>query len=159
MNFQEIFICRRYDRNRESGRDGVGPVNIAFFLLPKEETVWLPLKSTMRQALERMEYHGYTAVPILDEGGRYVGTLAEGDLLRKLKNTPGLTFSDMEKVPLKDVPRRLSIEPIHIGAEMEDLVSLAVAQSFVPVVDDKLVFIGIIRRREIIEHYCRVVHK
>lgn len=132
-------------------------MNIAFFLLPKEETVWLPLRSTMRQALEKMEYHGYTAVPILDGGGRYAGTLTEGDLLRKLKYTPGLTFADMEKVSLKDIPRRTQIEPIHIGAEMEDLVSLALMQSFVPVVDDKLVFIGIIRRREIIEHYCRVV--
>ena len=132
-------------------------MNIAFFLLPKEETVWLPLRSTMRQALEKMEHHGYTAVPILDEGGRYAGTLTEGDLLRKLKYTPGLTFADMEKVSLKDIPRRLQVEPIHIGAEMEDLLSLALLQSFVPVVDDKLVFIGIIRRREIIEHYCRVI--
>ncbi|MDA8335275.1 MAG: CBS domain-containing protein [Peptococcaceae bacterium] len=132
-------------------------MNIAFFLLPKEETVWLPLRATMRQAVEKMEHHGYTAVPILDGEGRYAGTLAEGDLLRKLKYTPDLTFADMEKVPLKDIPRRLKIEPIQIGAEMEDLISLALAQSFVPVVDDKLVFIGIIRRREIIEHYCRVV--
>ncbi|HUW63613.1 MAG TPA: CBS domain-containing protein [Spirochaetia bacterium] len=134
-------------------------MNIAFFLLPKEEVVWLPLRSTMRQAVEKMEHHGYTALPILDDGGKYAGTLTEGDLLRKLKYTPDLTFKNMEKVLLKDIPRRIQVEPIHIGAEIEDLISLAVMQSFVPVVDDKMVFIGIIRRREIIEHYCRLAQK
>jgi len=131
-------------------------VNIAFFLLPKAEVVWLPLKSTMRQAMEKLEHHGYTAVPILDDAGRYVGTLTEGDLLRMLKYTAGLTFKDTEKVALTDIPRRTEIAAIHIGAEMESLISLALLQSFVPVVDDQSVFIGIIRRREIIEHYCRV---
>jgi len=131
-------------------------MNIAFFLLPKAEVVWLPLRSTMRQAMEKMEHHGYTAVPILDDAGRYAGTLTEGDLLRMLKSTPELTFKNTERVPLKDIPRRTEFTPINIEAEMESLISLALLQSFVPVVDDKLVFIGIIRRREIIEHYCRV---
>lgn len=134
-------------------------MNIAFFLLPKIEVVWLPLKSTMRQALEKLENHGYTAVPILDGDGRYIGTLTEGDLLRKLKYTPDLTFKNMEKVALGDIARRAQIDPIHIEAEIEDLLSLALMQSFVPVVDDKMVFIGIIRRREIIEHYCSLKGK
>ena len=41
---------------------------------------------------------------------------------------------------------------VNINAEMEDLIFLAIRQNFVPVVDQG-VFIGIVRRREIIE-YC-----
>jgi CBS domain-containing protein len=128
-------------------------MNIAFFLIPKKEIVFLSDDSTMRQALERMEYHQYTAVPVLNNEGKYVGTITEGDLLWKLKNTTGLTFDTTHKVPLKDIPQRIKNETVRIDAQIEDLVSLAVFQNFVPVIDDNGVFVGIIRRREIID-YC-----
>ena len=78
-------------------------MNIAFFLIPKEDVVTLNVNSNMRQALERMEYHRYTAVPVIDDKGRYVGTLAEGDLLWKLKNTPELTFAKTSHVKITKI--------------------------------------------------------
>ena len=128
-------------------------MNIAFFLLPKTEVITLTPNHTMRQALERMDRHGYTAVPLVDEDGKYTGTITEGDLLYKMKNTPDLKFSDTHRILLKDVPQRRAVEPVRIDAVMDDLIKLAVSQNFVPVVDDMGVFIGIIRRRDIIE-YC-----
>jgi len=128
-------------------------MNIAFFLLPKTEVVTLTPGHTMRQALERMDRHGYTAVPLVDEQGKYVGTITEGDLLYKMKNEPNLKFTDTHRVYLRDVPQRRKVVPVRINAEMEDLIKLAVSQNFVPVIDDMDVFIGIIRRSDIIE-YC-----
>ncbi len=110
----------------------------------------------MRQALEKMEYHRYTAVPIIDHQGKYIGTLTEGDLLWKLKNTPGLTFEGTEKLLLKDVPRRVNNAPVRIHAEVEDLFTLSLTQNFVPVVDDSDTFIGIIRRREVLEYFFQL---
>lgn len=130
-------------------------MNVAFFLIPKKEVVYLSLKSTMRQAMERMEYHRYTAVPLIDQDGKYAGTITEGDLLWMLKNTPGLTFESTEKILLKDIPRRVENEPVRIDARIEDLFSLAVTQNFVPVVDDNGTFIGIIRRREILGYLAK----
>lgn len=132
-------------------------MNIAFFLLPKKEVVYLPLKCTMRQALEKMEYHRYTAIPLIDEHGKYAGTLTEGDLLWMMKNTPGLTFEGTAKIYLGEVPRRITNNPVRIDAEIEDLLSLAIVQNFVPVVDDNGIFIGIIRRREIMEYYGKML--
>lgn len=129
--------------------------NIAFFLIPKKEVVYLPLNCTMRQAIERMEYHGYSAIPLVDGNGKYAGTLTEGDLLWKMKNTPGLTFADTEKIPLTEIPRRTQNEPVRIDATIESLLNLAVTQNFVPVVDDHDTFIGIIRRREIILYFAQ----
>jgi CBS domain-containing protein len=134
-------------------------MNIAFFLIPKKEVVCLPLKCTMRQALEKMEYHRYTAVPLINKKGEYAGTITEGDLLWKMKNTPGLTFAGTEKIILQDVPRRMINTPVRINAEVEDLLSLAITQNFIPVVDDSDIFIGIIRRREIIEYYAKLPRK
>lgn len=128
-------------------------MNIAFFLLPKQEVVCVTADATLRQVLERMEYHRYTAVPILDEGGGYAGTVTEGDLLWYLKRHPEVTFAEAHKVKLADVPLRLDNKPVRIDARMDDLIALAKAQNFVPVTDDMNRFIGIVRRSDIID-YC-----
>lgn len=128
-------------------------MNIAFFLIPKEEVIYLSPNSTMRQALEKMEYHRYTAIPLIDEKGKYVGTITEGDLLWAMKHRAELNFENTHKVYLKDIDQRMKNKPVSIDSKMEDLISLATFQNFVPVVDDHKIFIGIIRRREIID-YC-----
>lgn len=134
-------------------------MNIPFFLTPKQEVIYLSYKATMRQALEKMEYHRYSSIPILDEEGKYIGTLTEGDLLWKIKNTPGLSFENTHKILLTEVPRHNKNKPVYINAKMEDLISLAATQNYVPVVDDEGVFIGIVRRREIIEYCANLLAK
>ena len=128
-------------------------MNIAFFLTPKNEVVCERVESSMRQVMERMEHHGYTAIPLIDKTGRYVGTLTEGDLLWKLKNTPDLSFINTESVKVSDIPRRIIHKSVSINADIESLINLSVNQNFVPVVDDNGIFIGIIKRSDIID-YC-----
>ena len=55
-------------------------MNILFFLTPKSDVAYISEDDTLRQALEKMEHHKYSAVPIVSRTGRYVGTLTEGDL-------------------------------------------------------------------------------
>jgi CBS domain-containing protein len=137
-------------------REGELLNNIAFFLIPKKDVIYLNVGATMRQAVERMEYHGYSAVPLLDGAGRYVGTLTEGDLLRKLKNTLFLTFSNTDQIRVDEIERIKQNEPVRIDAEITDLLSRAATQNFVPVVDDQGIFIGIVRRREIIGYFANI---
>lgn len=128
-------------------------MNIAFFLTPKSEVVYENINSSMRQVLERMEYHRYTAVPIIDDKGRYVGTITEGDLLWKLKNTPELNIKDTSSVKVSNIERRTNNKPVSINADMESLLNLAINQNFVPVTDDEGIFIGIIKRSDIINYF------
>jgi len=128
-------------------------MNIAFFLIPKQEVISLKETSTLRQTLERMEHHRYTAIPILSEDGKYVGTVTEGDLLWYIKNKHGLSFDNFHQFPLSGVPLRLDMKPVRINANMENLIRLVTSQNFVPVIDDSDSFIGIVRRSDIIE-YC-----
>ena len=128
-------------------------MNVAFFLTPKSEVVFEKINSTMRRAMERMEYHRYTSIPLLDDRGRYVGTLTEGDILWKLKNTPDLMLKDTEKVLIQDIPRHVCNKAVSINSDIENLILAAKSQNFVPVVDDSNIFIGIIKRSDIIS-YC-----
>ena len=128
-------------------------MNIAFFLTPKNEVVFENQDATMRQVVEKMEHHGYTAIPLIDKDGKYVGTLTEGDLLWKLKNTPDLNFKNTESVKVKDISRRIMHKSVSITSNIASLISLAINQNFVHVTDDNGIFIGIIKRSDII-NYC-----
>ena len=128
-------------------------MNIAFFLTPKIEVVHEKETATMRRVLERMEHHSYTAIPLINNEGVYVGTLTEGDLLWKLKNTKGLSFENTNEIIVKDIERTVNHKSVSINSDMDSLISLAISQNFVPVVDDDGIFIGIIKRSDIIE-YC-----
>ena len=61
-------------------------MNILFYLVPKSEVMYLYDDYSLRQAMEKMEYHKYSAVPIINRAGNYVGTLTEGDILWELKD-------------------------------------------------------------------------
>ncbi len=134
-------------------------VKVVFFLTPKSEVVCLTPQTTMRQALERMERHSYSAVPLVDDKGRYAGTITEGDLLWKLKSCPGLDTVGMERLTLEEIELHNVNKPVRIDSRVVDLLTLASEQNFVPVVDDQDIFIGIIRRREIIEYCAELIRE
>lgn len=128
-------------------------MNVLFFLTPKSEVAYIYDDYTMRQTLEKMEYHRYSSIPIINKKGEYVGTMTEGDLLWSIKNDFDLNLKSLEDICISSVRRKMDNKPISVNANIEDLVSKSMNQNFVPVIDDQNIFIGIIKRRDIID-YC-----
>ena len=127
--------------------------NILFFLTPKAMCAFLYDDYTVRQALEKMEAAHYAALPILNRKGEYRGTLTEGDVLWALKNMCYLDLRQAEARRIMEIPRRKDHVPVRVTTPMKALVERAANQNFVPVVDDKDTFIGLITRKAII-NYC-----
>lgn len=127
--------------------------NILFFLTPKALCAFLYDDYTIRQALEKMESVGYSALPILNKRGEYRGTLTEGDLLWAMKNMCYMDIRQAESRRIMEIDRRKDYLSVRVTTTMQDLVHRASAQNFVPVVDDKDTFIGLVTRRAIIQ-YC-----
>ena len=127
--------------------------NILFFLTPKTLCAFVYDDYTIRQALEKMESAGYAALPILNHNGEYRGTLTEGDLLWALKNMCYMDMRQAEARRIMEITRRKDNVPVRVTTGMHDLVQRASSQNFVPVVDDKDTFIGIVTRSAIIK-YC-----
>ena len=127
--------------------------NILFFLTPKAMCAYLYDDYTVRQALEKMETAGYDALPILNRHGEYRGTLTEGDLLWSMKNMCYMDIRQAEAHRIMEIPRHKDYIPVRVTTSMHDLVERATSQNFVPVVDDKDAFIGLITRKSIV-HYC-----
>ena len=128
--------------------------NILFFLTPKAMCAHLMADATLRQALARMEAARYAALPILNKRGEYCGTLTEGDVLWALKDRCELDIHKAEHIRIMDIAHRKDNTPVTVDAPMEALLERASKQNFIPVVDDKNTFIGIVTRRAIIK-FCR----
>lgn len=131
-------------------------MDIASFLTPKSEVVWVSAEGTIAQALERMKPNGFGSVPVLDEDGCYFGTLSTSDLIWHLFEA-GDSWQDTARLtPLANIRRARNDEALHVAAGLPKLLGQIAIQSFVSVVDDRGVFLGIVRRRPLIEHFARV---
>ena len=125
---------------------------ILFFLTPKSEVAYVDENDSLRQVLEKMEHHGYAAVPLLSSGGKYIGTITEGDVLWKLKKEGFPELHEMEDISVMEMIRNRDNKPVHINVDMEGLMERIMKQNFVPVVDDDKVFIGIVTRKDAIQY-------
>ena len=128
-------------------------MNILFFLIPKNKVAYIYDDYTLRQTLEKMEHHKYSAIPVLTRDGKYAGTITEGDILWALKNNHSLNLKNSETTSVSSIPRKFEVSSVNAQADMKDLIEKAMNQNFVPVTDDWGSFIGIITRKDIIE-FC-----
>ena len=126
-------------------------MNIAKIMIPKISTAFLYENNTVRQGLEKFTRYGYTAVPVLNESGVYVGTVTEGDFLRHVMMLGSAEMRDHENYLIKDIIRSDFCPSLMIAAEQEDVINAVMNQNFVPIVDGRGVFCGIITRRGVIE--------
>jgi len=128
-------------------------MNILYLLIPKATCAFVHEDYTIRQALEKMSVSGFTALPILARDGTYRGTITEGDLLWAIKDLFLMDMKEAEKHSIMDIRHRRDNIAVSVNTRVEDLLTTAVDQNFVPVVDDRHTFIGIITRRAIMQ-YC-----
>jgi CBS domain-containing protein len=138
-------------------------MNIAFLLRPKSDVAFLYDDYSLRQGLEKMNHHGYTAIPVIDREGRYVTTISEGDILWFLIGKKGegdydlreVSARNLEDIKIKDVFHPDKNPPVKITATTKDLILRATEQNFIPVIDDSESFIGIVTRADVIKHLAR----
>ena len=77
--------------------------SILEFLTPKKATFFINSKSTLRQVVEKFYAHRFTVVPLVDDNGKYVGTISQGDVLRFIKERNDLSIESLEDVGVMDI--------------------------------------------------------
>ncbi|MBQ7433770.1 MAG: CBS domain-containing protein [Lachnospiraceae bacterium] len=122
-------------------------VNVLGLLRPKYEITYLTDEDVLEDALEVLRESGFTAVPVLRQNGQYVGSISEGDFLWAIVRE-GETVLQTSKV--KDILRRGWNPATDIRVSMEKLLMRSANQNFIPVVDDRRYFVGIVTRKDII---------
>lgn len=127
-------------------------MNIAKIMIPRACTVFLNEKQTVRQGWEVMTRNGYTAIPVLDAEQHYIGCVSEGDFLRHILSTGSLDKMDMENHRVRELVRRDFCPPISMDADETEVVSAALNQNFVPIIDSRNTLCGILTRRGVIAY-------
>lgn len=135
-------------------------MNIAYFLITKSEVAYLYDDDTLHQGLEKMRTQGYTAIPVLTRDNKYIGTVSEGDFLWYLvddrKDEPNQVNAKLfDNMKIRNILGSNKNPSVRITATMEELLARAMDQNFIPVIDDRDYFIGIVTRRDIIRYFCR----
>ena len=129
--------------------------SILRFMIPKSLVEYIDIESTLRQALEKMNFHRYTAIPVIDSDGMYIGTLRNDDIYNYLLKSGSFDKIGMESIPVGEVLNRTYSKPLLHNASIRDLIECVKEHNFVPIVDDRGCFIGIILRREILTHLLK----
>lgn len=130
-------------------------MNIAGIMIPKVSTVFLYENNTVRQGLERFMVHGYTAIPVLNSKEQYIGSVTEGDFLRHLLSVHTTNLKTLEQYRLGSIVRRNFCPPLPIDAPLTQVISAALNQNFVPIVDGQNTLCGILTRQVIIQYLAQ----
>ncbi|MBQ3928549.1 MAG: CBS domain-containing protein [Clostridia bacterium] len=128
-------------------------MNLFYLLKPKATVTYLYKSDTIRQGLEKMRTNGFTAIPVIDNNGEYIGTVSEGDFLWHILQFGKETSAVWDQYCVIDIVNEERNRPVKTDATMNDLLLKVMDQNFVPVIDDRNVFIGIITRRDIIRYF------
>ena len=129
--------------------------SILLLIKPKSTIAYLEENQTLRQALEKMKYHGYTALPVINESGQYVGTVSEGDFLWNMISYGDNSIYDRENHRLSEIIRPDFNPPVKVTTPVEGLTDQIMNQNFVPVIDDQDVLMGIVTRQNVLRYLLK----
>lgn len=123
-------------------------MNLFQLLTTKNETMYLLEDMDLSSAMDKLRASGYTAVPVIRDDGTYAGTVSEGDFLRAFIDGKD-TDSQGDSLPLKSIVRTDRNPSVKIDVDISQVFAEALNQNFVPVVDDRNMFIGIVTRKQV----------
>lgn len=124
-------------------------MNIPSLLIPKANVEYLRTKDSIEFALDIFRRNSYSAVPVINSDGIYRGTITEGDFLYYIMDNPE---ADLKKVKVRNILREDFYEAVKITASIDKLLIKCLDQNFVPVTDDRDVFVGIVTRKVIFKN-------
>ncbi len=128
-------------------------MNILFFLKPKSDITYLNRNDSLFEAINIFRTTKYNELPVLNNEGKYVFTISVADLLYAIKDMKFYNDEQAKRIKIAQIKRMKDILPVYIESDMKDLINLSLSENFVPVLDDRDIFIGIVRRRDIISYY------
>lgn len=133
-------------------------MNIMALLRAKSTVAYLTDTCTVRQGLEKFRAHGYTAIPVIREDGSYAGSITEGDFLWHILDTEPKLY-EQENYRVSQIIRSDFNPAARIDIKPEELLARILQQNFVPMVDDRNLFIGIITRQDVIRFIQGKIHE
>ena len=126
-------------------------MNVFRFIRPKSSVEYIYDTSTVRQALEKMRYHHYVAIPVITQEGVYVGTLRNEDIFKYFIDHNKHDSRSAEGDLVTEILDKEYLKPLPHSASLGELFETVAEHNFVPVIDDRSCFIGLVLRRDVLD--------
>ncbi len=120
-------------------------------LTPKTKVEYLYNDITVSEAIAKMKRRRYALIPVLERNSnRYLYSISSGDLLYKITEIGDVKKA--ESLPLSEVEINRLVIPAPQVQDIESLGDLLSSQNFVPIVDEKGIFLGLVTRRSVFNY-------
>ncbi len=117
-------------------------MNTAMLLKPKSMVAYIYGDLSAKEGLKEFIAHGFTAVPVIDREGMYLGVVSERDFLYRLLDAGSVEAADANGHTVADLVSDTRFEAVTIDADMDILFNRIIEQNFVPVIDSRGMFFG-----------------
>lgn len=135
-------------------------MNIMFFLTTKRNVTFLYDDEDVINGLRKLKNSGFHAIPVISRSGVYRGTITEGDFLWMMIGLNEVVGGEKTtKMLVGDILLNGENPAVNCECSIQGVLDHAAQHNFVPVVDSRDVFIGIVTRSRIIEHYLRTLNE
>lgn len=127
-------------------------------MIPAENVANVMVGNPLEHALLVLSKVGYSKIPVLDKGDRFIGLLSLNDVVNKMMDLNGIDTKNLSKFTVADV-MDTEIDVVKENCDLEDIMHLLVDAAFIPVLDDDGIFKGIVTRREILKAVNHTFHE
>lgn len=123
-------------------------MNVPMLLNPKSVTTYLMANASISEGLLKLRECGFSAVPVLCEDGQYYGTVYSSDFLDYILDN-GI---HPNSPPIAEIVRQGKNPAVNIDADLSYLYDRLLETNFVPVVDGRSCFVGIVTRKKLMTY-------
>ncbi|MGQ5708524.1 cyclic-di-AMP-binding protein CbpB [Lactobacillus sp. PSON] len=128
------------------------------FLIPASRIAFVQENNPLYHAFLILTKVKYSKIPVLDDKHRVVGLIALAMITDKMLETDEISIDPLNDLKVKDVMQHDFPKINFVETTLEKQLHLLIDNPFLPVVDSKNVFQGLITRREWIKAFNYVVH-
>lgn len=124
---------------------------------PADEVAVIVESNTLSHALLLMTSNKYSVVPVIDNKSHMKGLISMPLIIEAIMGIEDVQFDKLGDILVKDV-MDVEYPVVREDFELEDVLRMLIHSSFVTVVDENCVFVGIVTRQEILTGTNRIVH-
>ncbi|CCI84992.1 cystathionine beta-synthase (CBS) domain protein [Lactobacillus pasteurii DSM 23907 = CRBIP 24.76] len=128
------------------------------FLIPATRIAFVQEDNPLYHAFLILTKVKYSKIPVLDKDHKVVGLLSLSMITDKMLTTSEISIDPLNQLKVKDVMQTKFDKINFVQTTLETQLHLLIDNAFLPVVDDRGVFQGLLTRREWIKAFNYVVH-
>ena len=114
--------------------------------------------NNLEHALLVLTNIGYSKIPVLNKEQQLVGLISLSNVVSEMFDTESINPERLAKVQVSDVMDK-NVKATMLPFNIEKILNLLVDSNFIPVVDEKEKFLGIITRKEILKSVNHLAHE